>query len=508
MSPSPCEALREIQLGNQPIENFAQPRVFESGLYEKYGVTISDIRQHLRDCKSCVSSRPTAQNRLREYDEEQAEALGLKLMLLDTIVKKRLEKEELFAKSLAEGMATEHTKDSPGEDLYYGIVEDYSRSFFEESKPRVYLWAIKIHVVVGELAFQWLETMVPPNFSRRRFSSGSKTTNIRLQDGDLNSHLKAASDMPGLPCTASPVLAPFLVRALLLHRAFRGLLPELEQLKTLFTEYGQPINKDEQTFGIDWQMVWEHYSSLADSIAGKFFPIVGSPQLNSPQPTALTSESINDSTPNIKQMVDDLLQGQTATMVHLMEMGKDLSHIRDKLTAFPSGTESSGLKEVPLPELISAGESERLEFKASLRWDHKFQRVNKGLQEVVAKAVAGMLNTHGGTVLIGVNDDGTVCGIEWDWANLGRKNQDGFGQTLSQTLSDFLGPEFAVLYSPAFESSDGKTVCRVSVKRSPEPVFFKGPEGKEFYIRAGNTTRKLDSQAATNYILRNWHAKK
>jgi predicted HTH transcriptional regulator len=123
---------------------------------------------------------------------------------------------------------------------------------------------------------------------------------------------------------------------------------------------------------------------------------------------------------------------------------------------------------------------------------------------MVAKAVAGLLNNQGGTVLIGVQDNHTVCGIERDWATLGKQDQDGFGQKVIETISEFLGPEFADLFHIAFESSNEKIVCRVSVRASPSPVFLKGEEGREFYVRAHNTTRRLDSQATHNYIRRHW----
>src|SRR3546814_4587310 len=42
-----------------------------------------------------------------------------------------------------------------------------------------------------------------------------------------------------------------------------------------------------------------------------------------------------------------------------------------------------------LPLLIARGEGERLEFKSSLRWDRRENRVNRSLQQVVLKTVAG-----------------------------------------------------------------------------------------------------------------------
>ena len=52
--------------------------------------------------------------------------------------------------------------------------------------------------------------------------------------------------------------------------------------------------------------------------------------------------------------------------------------------------------------LIAAGESKTLEFKSSLRWDRREECVNKALEGVVVKTLAGFLNAAGGTLLIGV----------------------------------------------------------------------------------------------------------
>jgi hypothetical protein len=46
----------------------------------------------------------------------------------------------------------------------------------------------------------------------------------------------------------------------------------------------------------------------------------------------------------------------------------------------------------PLATLLHAGEGEQVEFKASARWDAKQGRMNKDLEEAVAKTIAGFLN--------------------------------------------------------------------------------------------------------------------
>ncbi len=67
-----------------------------------------------------------------------------------------------------------------------------------------------------------------------------------------------------------------------------------------------------------------------------------------------------------------------------------------------------------LTDLLKAGESAVLEYKSSLRWDLKLQKYNADLIKVVFKTIAGFMNVEGGTLLIGVDDSGTVLGVEYD----------------------------------------------------------------------------------------------
>jgi hypothetical protein len=157
-----------------------------------------------------------------------------------------------------------------------------------------------------------------------------------------------------------------------------------------------------------------------------------------------------------------------------------------------------------LEELIAAGESTNLEFKSTLRWDVRNEQVNKDLQRVVAKSVAGLLNTEGGTLVIGVTDEGDIYGIERDISSLGRKDVDGFFQALVQVLENHLGREFVPFVSPRFEEHNGSTICILDIDSSPRPVYFRDGQSRDFFVRIGNTTRPLDLQAAHEYIGMQW----
>jgi hypothetical protein len=157
----------------------------------------------------------------------------------------------------------------------------------------------------------------------------------------------------------------------------------------------------------------------------------------------------------------------------------------------------------PITDLVALGESATLEFKSTLQWDVVRNQVNKQLRLSVLKTVAAFLNTAGGTLVIGVEDDGHILGLARD-LHIVHNSRDRFEQTLMNLVRDRIGAEFAPFIKSRFENADGQIVCVVDVDKAPEPAFVDGPRGKEFYTRLGNTTRTLDPEETVRYVQMNW----
>jgi len=155
-------------------------------------------------------------------------------------------------------------------------------------------------------------------------------------------------------------------------------------------------------------------------------------------------------------------------------------------------------------ELIKLGESATLEFKSTLQWDVIRKQVNKNLRFSVLKTITAFLNSGGGTLIIGVEDNGAVFGLERDLKTVKGQSLDGFAQLLNNLIGTRIGVEFAHFIKIRFEHIDGRSVCIVDVDKAPEPVFMDGPQGKVFFIRHGNTTRALDPEEMYHYIQMNW----
>lgn len=91
--------------------------------------------------------------------------------------------------------------------------------------------------------------------------------------------------------------------------------------------------------------------------------------------------------------------------------------------------------------LLAAGESARVEFKSTARWDLRENKKSPVLEQVILKTVAAFLNSQGGTVLLGVADDGTALGLDADFAILHKKNADGYELFLTDLLLGHFGKD-------------------------------------------------------------------
>jgi hypothetical protein len=159
---------------------------------------------------------------------------------------------------------------------------------------------------------------------------------------------------------------------------------------------------------------------------------------------------------------------------------------------------------VQIRRLVASGESAHLEFKASLRFDFATHSVNSALTKTVAKTIAGFLNVAGGTLLIGVSDDGDFVGLQHDLDTLSKRNLDAFERTLRNSVASYLGVHIGPALGVSFVHIDGVTVARVTCLPHDSPVFVRDGDRQEFYIRDGNLTRPLDVRTTHEYIRRHW----
>ena len=121
-----------------------------------------------------------------------------------------------------------------------------------------------------------------------------------------------------------------------------------------------------------------------------------------------------------------------------------------------------------IEELIERGETQSLEFKESLR-----------LKDEIGETVSAFSNSDGGTVIVGVSNNGGVLGVD-----IGANTLEEFANYIKRNTDPQIFPSVKI------QEVDGKNVFMVEVEESREkPVFFKNYA----YKRVGKTNQMISS---------------
>ena len=101
---------------------------------------------------------------------------------------------------------------------------------------------------------------------------------------------------------------------------------------------------------------------------------------------------------------------------------------------------------------------------------------------------------------MGVDDGGTILGLQQEFDTLKKPDSDGFEQYLMQLIALKLGTHLCTLVNVAFFGFGQKQVCCIEILPARMPVYVTLEGRSRFYIRTGNATRELDLPEALVYI--------
>lgn len=128
-------------------------------------------------------------------------------------------------------------------------------------------------------------------------------------------------------------------------------------------------------------------------------------------------------------------------------------------------------------------ESENVELKSTLNKD-------------IIKEIVAMLNTKGGSVYIGINDDGSVCGVD---------NPKEIIEKISNMISDSIEPSSSFMTSFAvIKEKENKNVIKIEIVKGSNPPYYiksKGLNEKGVYVRVGSTSRPSSIEDIKNMII-------
>lgn len=151
-------------------------------------------------------------------------------------------------------------------------------------------------------------------------------------------------------------------------------------------------------------------------------------------------------------------------------------------------------------ELLSKGESNNVEFKSSLRWNYKASQKDKAMELAVLKTIAAFLNTAGGHLFVGVDDEGQILGLEKD----GFANEDKLLLHLTSLLKTKISANHLQFISMQVEVEGSSQFLRIDCVKSLFPAFVQYNSQELFYIRTGPSTTSLKISEAVDYISDNF----
>ena len=150
-------------------------------------------------------------------------------------------------------------------------------------------------------------------------------------------------------------------------------------------------------------------------------------------------------------------------------------------------------------DLIKKGEGLKNEFKATFQKSIEKQNIPPHvIEHETIDTIAAFCNTKGGTLLIGVKDNGEIYGIEND----NFPSKDKFINHLRNKISSKLGDTIFDLLDFDFFEIKEKTILLISCKPidpKDDPVFVNKNNVDQFYVRRLDSTVPLNSKEQYHY---------
>jgi len=149
-------------------------------------------------------------------------------------------------------------------------------------------------------------------------------------------------------------------------------------------------------------------------------------------------------------------------------------------------------------KLIKSGESEKLEFKSTLRKNLHTGQIDKKIEMATLKTMVAHMNSNGGTLLVGVSDSGEIIGVEKEEF----ANKDKLALHFTNLIKWHIGDEYMPFINFNIMEIEDKYLLKVDCRESDKPVFLKTEGAEEFFIRNGPSSTKLDGSQLIDYANR------
>jgi hypothetical protein len=176
--------------------------------------------------------------------------------------------------------------------------------------------------------------------------------------------------------------------------------------------------------------------------------------------------------------------------------------------------------------LIAKGEHGSIEFKSSTLWSARYtnEEIESSREKdirkygrntskiIIAKTIAGFLNTQGGNLVIGIkeNKNGNsdeIVGIEGEYNKLQDPCPDGYRRMIVDDIikyyfSSEIFNNFSKYLSISFPVYENKTLCWLQMVKSDVPVYINVLREDLFFIRVDAETRQITGKPLGDYLLK------
>lgn len=152
-------------------------------------------------------------------------------------------------------------------------------------------------------------------------------------------------------------------------------------------------------------------------------------------------------------------------------------------------------------EIARGGETSRVEFKSTLKTNLATGEKDPRMENAVLKTIVAFLNTRGGTLLIGVSDDGEVIGMDSQEFD----SKDKIMLHMNNLIKSQIGSVFIPYINYRLFDFDDKVVMRVDCSRSDVPAFLHTTKKDQvFYVRSGPSSIDLHGTDLLAYAANNY----
>lgn len=186
-------------------------------------------------------------------------------------------------------------------------------------------------------------------------------------------------------------------------------------------------------------------------------------------------------------------------------------------------TKNNENSEIYFSKLVSEGENESVEYKSSALWSKNYSQeqiqksnsrdLNRFKRDaskvIIARTIAGFLNTNGGHLIIGIKENkdlnkDEIIGIESEFGKLNDPCTDGYRRMIvDEIIRKYFHPDIYNHLSDylkiTFPKIENNTLCWLQMNKSDTKVFLKIDRKDYFFIRMDAETREIGGQEMVEY---------